>query len=54
MREFGRRPNLLKDSLIDRELADATVDGIDEFRRRLRDYDPARRFTSVLSERLGL
>ena len=54
MLEAGGRPNLLKDSLISRETAEASVAGLEEFRARLHTYDPKRRFRSVLSDRIGL
>ena len=54
MLEHGGRPNILKDSLLSAEIVEASVDGVDDFRAGLRRVDPARRFQSVLADRLGL
>jgi len=51
---LGGRPNLIKDSRLPRAVFEATCPEADAFRRRLRDWDPKRRFRSELSERLGL
>jgi hypothetical protein len=54
MLEHGGRPNLLKDSQLTTQVVEATVLGLSDFRAALRDYDPQRRFQSVLADRLGL
>jgi decaprenylphospho-beta-D-ribofuranose 2-oxidase len=54
MLDAGGRPNIVKDSLLTRETVDRSVAGIDEFRTRLAEYDPKRRFRSAISDRLGL
>lgn len=54
MLRYRGRPNLLKDSLISRDVAEASFPEIESFRDRLRAFDPDRRFRSVLSGRLGL
>ena len=50
----GGRPNLIKDSRLPRQIAEACYPEIDEFRMKLRDFDPKRLFRSEMSERLGL
>jgi len=54
MLEHHGRPNLLKDSLLAADTVAASVCGVDDFRAALLDFDPARRFRSVLADRLGL
>lgn len=50
----GGRPNLIKDSRLPRQIAEACYPEIDEFRMKLRRFDPKRLFRSEMSERLGL
>lgn len=54
MVEFRGRPNLVKDSRLSREIVEASIPELDDFRASLHRYDPARRFRSTLSDRLGL
>jgi len=51
---YGGRPNLIKDSRLPRHIAEACYPEIDEFRMKLRSFDPKRLFRSEMSERLGL
>jgi decaprenylphospho-beta-D-ribofuranose 2-oxidase len=51
---YGGRPNLIKDSRLPRQIAEACYPEIDEFRIKLRNFDPKRLFRSEMSERLGL
>jgi len=51
---YGGRPNLIKDSRLPRQIAEACYPEIDKFRMKLRDFDPKRLFRSEMSERLGL
>lgn len=48
------KPNLIKDSRLPRQIAEACYPEIDEFRLKLKRFDPKRLFKSELSERLGL
>ena len=50
----GGRPNLIKDSRLPRQIAEACYPEIDKFRLKLRNFDPKRLFRSEMSERLGL
>ena len=52
--QTGAIPNIIKDSRLPGRVARACYLQYDEFRERLRAYDPARLFRSELSERLGL
>ena len=51
---YKGRPNLIKDSRLPRELLEATYMETDEFRKKLKDFDPKRLVDSELSRRLGL
>ncbi len=51
---YGGRPNLIKDSRLPRNIAEACYPEIDKFRQQLRDFDSKRLFRSELSERLAL
>jgi decaprenylphospho-beta-D-ribofuranose 2-oxidase len=53
-REHGALVNLSKDSRVDAETVRAVYPGYDEFRRRLHDFDPGRRFDSMLRRRIGV
>ena len=50
--EFGGIPNLCKDSRVPLWVVESTYPQFEEFRRRLREFDPKRRCRSELSERL--
>ncbi|WP_320535195.1 FAD-binding oxidoreductase [Robbsia andropogonis] len=52
--EFGGLPNIIKDSRLPREVAEACYPEMDAFRAALRGFDAKRLFRSTLSERLGL
>ncbi len=52
--EAGAIPNIIKDSRLSKETVRACYPECDEFRRRLRDYDPDRSFRSELSQRIGV
>ncbi|MBF0268038.1 MAG: FAD-binding oxidoreductase [Alphaproteobacteria bacterium] len=52
--EHGVVTGVLKDSRLSSSVAQAQYRGYDEFKARLRTFDPRRRFRSTLSERLGL
>ena len=52
--DVGALPNLAKDSRLPRDVARAGLAGFDDFRERLRRFDPDRLYRSALSERLGL
>ena len=52
--EFGGITNIIKDSRLRAEIVEHQYPDYAEFRERLRHYDPARRFSSTISERLGL
>lgn len=52
--EIGARPNLFKDSRLPREIVEATYPEYGEFKKRLLEFDPNRRYQSELSRRLGL
>jgi decaprenylphospho-beta-D-ribofuranose 2-oxidase len=52
--QFGGIPNLIKDSRLPRQVAEACYPEIDKFRTLLRNFDSKRIFRSELSERLGL
>ncbi len=54
MLDMGGQPNLSKDSRIGREVAARSIRNYGSFADGLRRYDPARRFSSELSERIGL
>jgi len=54
VRDLGGRPNIIKDSRLPREIAQACYPEYDAFRDGLRRFDPQRLFASELSERLGL
>ena len=51
---FGAITNVMKDSRLSAAVAEHQYSEYGEFRERLRSFDPKRRFTSCLSERLGL
>lgn len=51
---YQGRPNLIKDSRLPREVLEATYTETDEFRKKLRDFDPKRLVVSEFSQRLGL
>ena len=51
---YGGKPNLIKDSRLPRQVAEACYPGMSEFRKRLLEFDPKRQFRSEMSERLGL
>ncbi|MAM67316.1 MAG: FAD-binding oxidoreductase [Pseudomonadota bacterium] len=51
---YGGITNIIKDSRLRPEIAERQYPEIDLFRQRLRTYDPRRRFSSALSERLLL
>ena len=51
---FGGITNIIKDSRLSADVAERQYAGYGEFRNRLHQYDPKRRFTSSISERLGL
>jgi decaprenylphospho-beta-D-ribofuranose 2-oxidase len=53
-REHGALVNLSKDSRVGAETVRAVYPGYDEFRRRLHDFDPERRFDSMLRRRIGV
>jgi decaprenylphospho-beta-D-ribofuranose 2-oxidase len=53
-RGHGALVNLSKDSRVDAETVRAVYPGYDEFRHRLHDFDPARRFDSMLRRRIGV
>ena len=52
--KLGGIPNLIKDSRLPRAVMESCYGEADEFRSRLKDFDPRRRFRSELSERLCL
>ena len=52
--QFGGIPNLIKDSRLPRQVAEACYPEIDKFRTLLRNFDSKKIFRSELSERLGL
>ncbi|MBX9668285.1 MAG: FAD-dependent oxidoreductase [Candidatus Obscuribacterales bacterium] len=52
--EIGARPNLFKDSRLPRKIIEATYPEFGEFKKRLNEFDPNRRYQSELSRRLGL
>ena len=51
---YGGITNIIKDSRLRAEIAERQYPEIGAFRERLRRYDPERRFSSALSERLAL
>jgi decaprenylphospho-beta-D-ribofuranose 2-oxidase len=51
---YEGRPNLIKDSRLPREILEATYTETDEFRKKLRDFDPKRLVVSEFSQRLGI
>lgn len=51
---YGGKPNLIKDSRLPRQIAEACYPEIDKFRSLLRNFDSKRLFRSELSERLFL
>jgi len=51
---FGAITNVMKDSRLSAAVAERQYSEYGEFRERLHSFDPKRRFTSCLSERLGL
>ena len=51
---YKGRPNLIKDSRLPIEVLEATYSGTDEFRKKLKDFDPKRLVNSEFSRRLGL
>ncbi len=53
-RDLGVVPNVSKDSRLSSDVARAGLPGFEEYRGRLRTWDPDRLYRSVLSERLGL
>lgn len=52
--DLGGRPNIIKDARLPDTVVRRAYPGYEEFRERLHAYDPARRFASGLSRRLGL
>ncbi|HYN41960.1 MAG TPA: FAD-binding oxidoreductase [Thermoanaerobaculia bacterium] len=52
--DLGAVPNVGKDSRLPPEVARAGLPGLEEFRNRLRRWDPDRLYRSALSERLEL
>jgi len=52
--EHGCISSIMKDSRLSKETVDAQYAESTEFRDRLKAFDPARRFSSTISERLGL
>lgn len=54
MLDMGGQPNLSKDSRIGRDVAARSIRNYATFAEELRRYDPSRRFSSELSERIGL
>jgi decaprenylphospho-beta-D-ribofuranose 2-oxidase len=50
----GALVNLSKDSRLDAETVRRLYPGYDDFRRRLADHDPKRRFDSMLRRRIGV
>ena len=52
--ELGALPNLIKDSRLPAEVARQCHPGYEEFRIRLHEFDPHRRYRSELSTRLDL
>lgn len=52
--ECGAITNVLKDSRLSAVVVEQQYPGLGPFKERLSAFDPARRFTSELSERLGL
>lgn len=52
--DLGAVPNVAKDSRLPSGVARAGLPGFEEFRGRLRTWDPDRLYRSALSERLGL
>jgi decaprenylphospho-beta-D-ribofuranose 2-oxidase len=52
--EHGGLVNLSKDSRLDATTVQALYPGYDEFRTRLREHDPERRFDSMLRRRIGV
>jgi decaprenylphospho-beta-D-ribofuranose 2-oxidase len=52
--DHGARVNLAKDSRIDASTVQAVYPGYAEFRQRLHDHDPERRFDSMLRRRIGV
>ena len=52
--EHGALVNLSKDSRLDAATTRRLYPGYDEFRQRLHDYDPQRRFDSMLRRRIGV
>lgn len=54
MQSCGGWPNLIKDSRLNANVVAAAYPQYDDFRRRLREFDPQRCYRSELSERLAL
>jgi len=54
MQSCGGWPNLIKDSRLNATVVAAAYPEYDDFRRRLREFDPQRCYRSELSERLAL
>jgi decaprenylphospho-beta-D-ribofuranose 2-oxidase len=52
--DAGGKPNIAKDSRLPAAIAGACYPGLDDFRVKLRHFDPNRRIRSSLSERLQL
>ncbi len=52
--KVGAIPNIIKDSRLGRSVVDHCYPEADQFRSRLRSFDPRRMFQSELSQRLGL
>jgi decaprenylphospho-beta-D-ribofuranose 2-oxidase len=52
--EYGCVVNLSKDSRVDAATVRAVYPGYDEFRRRLHEFDPHRRFDSMLRRRIDV
>ena len=54
MIEHGGWSNLIKDSRLSARVVEATYPECEQFRARLRSFDPRRLYRSELSERLRL
>jgi hypothetical protein len=52
--EHGAPVNLSKDSRVSAEVVRSVYAGYGEFRARLHDFDPNRRFRSMLRQRIGV
>ncbi|MBX9691436.1 MAG: FAD-binding oxidoreductase [Cyanobacteria bacterium] len=52
--QLGSLPNIIKDSRLPLRVVERAYPQYEEFRRRLREFDPKRRYQSELSRRLAL